>query len=153
MNVFTLTTSRSAVIVSLAALFLGGCGSEGPPRFAVSGQVVYDGKPVTNGNIGFVPTQSSAAKSAGADIVDGRYEIPGYKGLLEGSYKVVIYAERPTGRKLQADEGSTERIDELVQYIPDVYNVSTTLSADVSGDREDLDFMLEKPKPGVRRRR
>ena len=76
-----------------------------------------------------------------------------YEGPQAGSYKVVIYAERPSGRKLQADEGSSEMVDELVQYIPEIYNVKTTLSVDVSGDRADLNFLLEKPKRTTRRGR
>ncbi len=140
-------------IVSMSCLLTSGCGSDGPQKFAISGQVSYDGQPVNNGNIGFVPTEASTDKAVGADVVDGRYEIPRYEGPHQGTYKVVIYAERPSGRKLQADEGSSERIDELVQYIPEIYNSRSTLTVEISGDRDDLNFDLEKPKRSSRRSR
>jgi hypothetical protein len=149
-HIFSRTAS---VVVSLSCLWASGCGPDGPPRFAISGQVFYDGQPVNHGNIGFIAAEAGAGKSVGGDVVAGRYEFPRYEGPQAGSYKVVIYAERPSGRKLQADEGSSEMVDELVQYIPEIYNVKTTLSVDVSGDRDDLNFLLEKPKRTTRRGR
>lgn len=122
-------------------------------RLAVSGKVTYDGQPVTNGSIGLLTSDISSGKSVGADIVDGQYEIPRDEGPLAGSYKVVISAERPSGRELEADEGSTEMIDQLVQYIPEIYNARSTLTVEISGDRDDLNFELEKPKRTRRRRR
>lgn len=142
-----------ALILSLSCVLVSGCGSDGPQRFSVGGQLTYDGQPVTTGTIGFIPLQASAGEAVAREIVDGRYEFPRYEGPQAGSYKVVIYAERPSGRKLQADEGSSEMVDELVQYIPEIYNVKTTLSVDVSGDRDDLNFLLEKPKRTTRRGR
>jgi len=129
-----------------------GCGdTEG--RFSLSGTVTYDGQPINNGNIGFIVAGSSTGKSVGADVIDGHYEIPRHEGPQAGAYKVMIYAERPSGRKIEAEEGSTEMIDQLVQYIPDVYNDRTTLTIELSSDRDDLNFDLEKPKQVKRRRR
>ena len=154
MNDLSRNHSRfSLLIVSTFCLLANGCGSDGPPKFALSGQVTYDGQPVSNGNIGFIASDASTGKSAGCEVVDGRYQIPRYEGLLAGTYKVVIYAERPTGRKLQADEGSSEMVDELEQYIPEIYNARSTLTVEISSDREDLNFDLEKPKQTRRRRR
>lgn len=140
--------------VCFPSLFLVfcGCGPSGPEQFAISGQVTYDGQPVENGDIGFIPADGSAAKTVGADLVNGRYEVSSYDGPQAGTYKVVIFAERPNGRRVQADEGSSEMIEQMEQYIPDVYNSSSTLTAEILSDREDLDFLLEKPKRGNRRR-
>ncbi len=141
------------IVACFFILFTCGCGPSGPEQFAISGQVTYDGQPVDNGDIGFIPGDGSAAKTVGADLVDGRYEVPAYEGPQAGKYKVVIFAERPNGRRVQADEGSDEMIDQMEQYIPDQYNAKSTLSVEISSNREDLDFQLEKPKRGKRNRR
>ena len=141
------------LLASLVLVFsLSGCGEESG-RFAISGNVSYDGQPITKGNIGFISTESDTTKSAGTDIVDGHYEIPRNEGPLKGSFMVVIYAERPSGRKLQADEGSTETVEQIEQYIPGVYNDRSTLTVEITGDRDDLHFDLEKQKQTKRRRR
>lgn len=154
MNHLIPISSQFALLFAILwGCLVSGCRPDGPPHFAVSGQITYDGQLVTNGNIGFIPTNTSTGKSAGCDVVDGRYEIPRYEGLPSGSYKVVIYAERPTGRRLQADEGSSEMVDQLEQYIPEIYNARSRLMVEITEDREVLNFDLEKPKRSTRRRR
>lgn len=137
------------ILLTAAAV---GCGDAGD-FLAISGSITYDGQPVTNGSIGFVQQNVTPAKRIGTTIADGRYEFLGHEGLVAGSYQVMIFSERPSGRKIPADEGSSEMIDQMVQYIPDVYNSRTTLLVEVLQDREDLDFALEKPKSNQRRRR
>lgn len=122
-----------------------GCNSS-DTGFSISGNVSYEGEAVTNGSIGFIPITKSVGHSAGADIIDGKYEIDPSKGPIEGSYKVIIYAEKPSGKKIQADEGSSEMIDEMVQYIPAIYNSRTSLEIKLEGDQPDLDFLLKAPK-------
>ena len=146
-----LSRSAKLLIVMMVGWPCLGCG-DGDGRFALSGTVTYDGQPVNNGNIGLIPTEASTSKSTGADILDGHYEIPRHEGPQEGTYEVVIYAERPSGRKIEADEGSGEMVDQLVQYIPEIYNARSTLTVEISDNREDLDFDLEKPKQTRRRR-
>jgi len=143
-----------ALVVILIGWPLVGCGEvDDEGRFAISGTVTYDGQPVVNGNIGFVSAESGAGKASGTDVVDGHYEISRPDGPREGSYMVIIYADRPTGRSIEADEGSTEVVDEMEQYIPKIYNSHSKLTVEISGDRDDLDFDLKKPKRTRRRRR
>ena len=140
---------KPSLLKLLGTVLLVGC-ADTSGRLAISGNVSYDGQPLPNGTIGFAPQDASTGKAAGAEIIDGRYEISHDDGPLAGTYQVRVYAERPTGRKLQADEGSSETIDQMVQYIPPLYNDRTTLTAELTADREDLDFTLEKPKRGRR---
>lgn len=143
----------ASALTLLCVATLLSCGGGGESGFAVSGNVTFDGQPVTNGTIGFIPANQTGAKfrSVGADIVDGQYTIDAYEGPTQGSYEVMIYAERPSGRRIQADEGSSETVDEMVQYIPEMYNAATTLKVEIDGDRQDLDFALEKPPARGRR--
>lgn len=133
--------------LALSAIYLGGC-DNGPPRFGLSGNVSYDGMPVDAGNIGFVPIDAASAVAAGAEIAKGRYEIPRHEGLVAGTYRVVVYAERPSGEQLPSEEGGPP-LDVLEQYIPSQYNEASTLEVEIDSDQADLNFALDKP---VRRR-
>ena len=141
------------LLASLCCVSCGGCGPSGPEQFALSGEVTYDGQPVPMGSVGFIPEGNPTAKTVGADLKDGRYEISAYDGPVAGKYKVWIEGERPTGRQIKADEGSSETVDEIESYIPAEYNSASTLTVEISEDREDLDFRLEKPAKSSRRRR
>ena len=137
------------IITAVLALAASGCGGE-IEGIAVGGAVTYDGQPVESGEIGFIPDDASAGQGASAVVTGGRYSIPHSAGLLGGDYRVVIYAERSTGRQIAADESGDEKIDQVVQYLPPVYNDQTRLATTIDVDRDDLDFVLERPS---RRRR
>ena len=155
----SLTNREAMVRIGLAASLppfvliaaVSGCG-EVEGRFAVGGSVSYDGKPIPEGTISFVPPDVQTRQAAGTEISNGAYAIAKAEGLEPGDYRVVIYAERPSGRKIEADEGSSEMIDEPEQYIPPMYNALTKLTVEISADRSDLNFDLEAP-PTRRRRR
>lgn len=125
------------------------CGG-GEPRYAVGGQVTYDGQPVERGSIGFAPIDPAVGCPAGGPIANGAYLIRSHEGPCAGEYRVIIYAERSTGRSYPADEGSSETIEQFVQYLPPTYNDQTTLTVRLDADRDDLHFILERPS---RRRR
>lgn len=140
----SLNSNLYAIIIAITLLV--GCTNDTDGRFAISGSVSYDGEPIKAGSIGFVSTDNNVLKSAGADIVDGRYSIPLAEGPTSGSYIVSVEAERPTGRKILADEGSTDTIDEMERYIPEIYNTFSKLNTEITGNQDDLNFDLEKPK-------
>lgn len=143
---------RLVVVVLFLAPWLGCEDQNAIGRHVLSGAVTYDGQPVASGTIEFFPTDRSK-KPAGAEIVDGRYEIERTLGPELGTYQIAILADRPSGRMVPADEGSSEMVNVPEQYIPPIYNLQTTLTVEVTGDQENVDFNLEKPKRTGRRRR
>ena len=58
-----------AGLVAIAA----GCGPSGPERVKVSGTVTFQGSPLKNGTIVFVPAEGTKAPPSGANIENGRY--------------------------------------------------------------------------------
>jgi hypothetical protein len=143
---------RTWICLPLAAIPLTlGCGGNGPARYEVSGQIAYDGQPVDNGDIIFSPVDRATGIAVGSPIIDGRYEIDASSGLIAGKYTVDITAQRPSGKK-NAGEGTTPPTDLMEQYIPDIYNEATTLEVEITEDRDDLDFNLEKVASTPRRR-
>lgn len=121
-----------------------GCGLRGAGGCAVGGRITVNGDPLPEGLIMFVPqTPSPEHRTVSALISNGEFFVSADKSLAPGSYRVVVTAEKKTGRKKPAGEGLSGVVDEYQQYIPERYNARTTLSAEISGDTEDLVFTLK----------
>ena len=70
-----------AVLIVVAS---AGCG--GPATVAVRGQVTFEGQPVEQGDISFIPDPGTDGVSEGAQIRNGQYQLS--KGLIVGNYSV-----------------------------------------------------------------
>lgn len=128
----------TAVALPFAFLTLTGCG--GANSAALHGTVTFDGAPVTNGSIVFLPPSGEGSKAAAA-IEEGKYTIPADAGLLPGNYRVEVTWQKPTGRKIpSADPGMT--MDETKEAIPAKFNVNSTLTADIAAGDVEKDFAL-----------
>ncbi len=139
-----------ATVHSICLLAFCSCNS-GPERYSLSGQVSYDGQPVTDGEIIFSPLDDTTGIAASTIIRHGKYEIVRSAGPTAGKYDVDITGRRPTGRLVRG-EGSSGPIEAMAQYIPSAYNSETTLQVEIDSDRDDLDFHLMKISPSLRRR-
>jgi hypothetical protein len=120
---------REVVLMALACgllVVVGGCGSSGPDRVAVSGSVTYQGKPLPDGTVYFVPTGKAGAAGCVA-IQDGQYSAKKQDSLLAGDYKVQIEAFRERTLPAQAGAGPGMKATKREQYIPAKYNTSSEL--------------------------
>jgi hypothetical protein len=135
-----------SVFCLLIGLSLIGCGSSGPPRAALSGAVAFDGTPVNEGTIAFVPTAETKGTSVGADIKDGKYSIPAATGPMYGKYMVQIRWPKKTGKQIEMGSPAPKgtMIDEVAEAIPTKYNTETTLEKEVKSAKETFDFKLDK---------
>jgi hypothetical protein len=133
----------SLVVCSLAALLATGCsGDDGPKRFPLSGSVSFQGEPVAQGSIRFVP-EDKAQQQEGAVIKDGKYNAM----LTEGKKQVVIEAFRPK----KEDPNIPKRpggvplggAQDTEMYIPEQYNAKTTLSVVAGPDTSKHDFEMQ----------
>jgi hypothetical protein len=104
----------------------------------VSGSVTFNGQPVSEGHIAFVP-ESGTGQGAGSNIVNGEYKLQ----TIAGKYKVEINASKmmplPPGQT--GMDGATE---EVQSYIPARYNTQTELRAEVPAAGK-VDFELKSP--------
>lgn len=146
---------RSRLRVALPVLLIMACGcGSGPKTLRVSGKVTYDGKPLENGSIVFVPVADDKAPGAGGPIMDGVYDIPASSGPLQGvKYRVEISAMRKTGRKLpniMTPDAST--MEEVENYIPGIYNGQSTLETTVMPEnaaKQDFTLVASKKTNGT----
>ena len=118
-----------------------GCGSS-DGRMAVKGNVMLEGVPLETGEIVFLPTGSTQGPVAAGEIKNGEFLIPAAKGPVAGTYRVEITADRKTGKKIQADESSSELVDQYAQYLPARYNDLSELTAEIQPRGEPLQFEL-----------
>jgi len=145
----TLPRLRLAAGVGLSLLlaWAAGCGGPGgPERAVVSGSVTYDGKPVDDGMIRFVPAEGTKAPSSGAVIKGGRYTANSQGGVAVGTYSVEILGNRPDPSASSKAEVPGVQGPATIQYIPEKYNQNSQLKVTIKPKSRSVqqDFQLEK---------
>ena len=141
-----ITTFHGLVLVALAAAvcLLAGCGSDQLKTAVVRGTVTYNGKPVPNGTISFVPV--SGPNATGEIQPDGTYTLTTYRkgdGAVLGQHTVVIVAMEDTSKRLPE-----ERNPLPPPIVPLKYTSLATsdLRADVKDQENTINFTLEDEK-------
>lgn len=82
---------RQCFILPVALMLVAGCGEGGPDRGQVSGVVTWDGKPIADATVSFMPSQGRA--SVGTTDQNGVYKLAyakGQTGALLGDHKILI---------------------------------------------------------------
>lgn len=130
-------------LLSLVALgTLGGCGDP-LNRQEITGAVTLKGKPVEDGVINFAPLDGQATGD-GAQIVNGKYQIPRAKGLSPGKYRVSIYAGIGVSGEGNASPDSPHagmKIPKGGERVPPEYNEKSKLVQEVTrGGPNKFDF-------------
>jgi hypothetical protein len=118
---------------------LTGCGSSGPKRYGVSGSVKYKNEPIKFGTISF---RSEDGTTSGAQIKDGKYDIPASGGLPPGKYRVAINYPDPKAPKPKEDELPGE-VTAAKDLLPDRYHNNTELTAEIKAEHNQVDFDLK----------
>lgn len=121
------------LIPILLVVPFAGCGSDGPVVYSVQGTVKFDGEPIEEGTITFLPADGQG-REYGGPIQNGEYEVQ----VAPGKKDVVIHASKEDKSKKRKDPDGNE-FYERVSYIPEVYNEKTTLTVEISeGGRHDF---------------
>jgi hypothetical protein len=115
---------------------ISGCrGDRGPERVVVAGTVAYNGKPVDEGIIRFMPVSTSLVPAIGARIADGKYRVDGHGGAPVGTHKIQIEAYRLLSGAGAPQVGARGVPHD--QYLPKRYNAQSQLQITIEpGSRE-----------------
>jgi len=136
---------RKPVGVAFAALLcffaLAGCSPRPKPVVEVEGEVTYDGQPVPNGIVSFLPEGRSGRPGGGA-VAKGKYRIYPEAELAPGKYRVEIRWPKPTGEKREVGYGQSP--DVFAEGLPEKYNAQSVLTAEVEAGMNTVNFHLEK---------
>jgi hypothetical protein len=132
-------------LATFALVFSAGCDSGFLPRASVRGAITFDGQPVDNGAIAFLPAGDIKGEHvrSGGQIVDGKYAIDATRGPNPGTYRVEVFWNKKTGRKVPSGDPPNIK-DETKQILPWKYNVRSVLTVEVQPGRNTLDFDLKK---------
>lgn len=122
--------------VCAGCFFLAGCGDD--KTATVSGKVTFDGVPVDNGAISFVPADGKTPSAAIEFKKDGTFSLR----VPVGPKKVEIHGSRVVGKKKLYNTPDSETMDVLEAYIPAKYNVNTELTFEVKPGTNQRDFDL-----------
>lgn len=135
---------------AVLALALGaGCG---PVTAHVTGEVSYEGQPVTHGYIQFLPT-GPEGQAVGGPITDGKYnvaKIPVGPALVKiEATKAVTFARSSEEMKKMAEAAKhrgdrTGLIEKADTIPPDAIGNSVTV--EIKPGKHTLDFRLTKPQ-------
>ena len=148
---YRFVTSRFICSLGLGIVMICGCGgTSGPERASLSGQVTFDGTPVENGSIAFIPDGKTVGPTAGGVIEKGRYTVARESGPVLGTHLVEIRAHRP-GKQIEvAGAGGASggpsgggSVQETEMYIPEQYNKKTTLTVTIKSGSNVHDFALK----------
>jgi hypothetical protein len=130
----------SWLLLGVLCLLPTGCGSSKYPKtVSVSGKVTWQGKPLANGSVAFIPANASGgepSRSAGGEIgPDGVYRLSSFRsrdGVMPGEYRVTVesYISQPT--HAESDKPYVWRIPQRYAK-PAESGLTFTVPADASG--------------------
>ena len=137
------------VLLALMPLVAGGCVKNDVAW--VAGTVVFDGSDVPRGTVRFLPSEGAPGQSAGAEIIDGRYEVTpemaAKRGLRTGRHRILVTANRNTGEMYASPEGEG-MVQKTQMYIPSRYNRETVLQVELEpGTNVHNLTLVADPKP------
>ncbi|MDY3552496.1 hypothetical protein R5W24_001579 [Gemmata sp. JC717] len=130
-----------AVTAFAAAVALVGC-SDGPDLADVSGTVSYDGKPLDDGAITFVPADGKGG-TAGGVIKDGKYTAA---RVPTGHTKVVISGSKVVGKKKVYPTPNSPEMPVTAELLPPKYSdpAKTELTHEVKSGTNEKNWELGK---------
>ena len=123
--------------LAIVTAFLGGCGrSTDQEMVVVGGTVTYQGKPIEDGEIRFVPIGDTKGPISSAAIRNGRYEVTARGGVPVGTHRVEVFAFRVKSGRVAADSrGAAPGEPPKEQYLPTEHNERSELKATIDSGR------------------
>ena len=123
------------IIIGCLAIALGGCNKK-DEQFAIRGRVSYEGEPIADGKILFMPSDESRPQAI-AKIVDGEYATASPGGVFVGEYKVQVFGYRGTGKLQDLGELYGGKQEQQVQYLPAQFNQESELTLNISSEENE----------------
>ena len=130
----------------LAVALLGGCnGKPELQRTLVRGTVSYQGEPVADGFVRFVPIEGTKGPPAATAIKDGKYSVSALGGVPVGTVRVEIRGFRVLPIDPDDPRAKIGLVTESKQqYLPAKYNRPSELKRTIEeGGEQELNFDLQ----------
>ncbi len=139
----------------LALIAACGCGSgtETADQAVIEGSVVWNGEPVSDGVVTFIPSETRPGvsfNSIPAQVTDGKFQVTSKDGALAGPYRVEVRAFRKTGKMTPEPSAAMKKFDPRLkseeikeQIIPPEFNEQSKLTNQLEPGPNQLDFDLK----------
>lgn len=130
-------------IITLTLLGASGCGEGGPPRASVQGTITWEGTPIEDGKISFIP--QNGGPEVTAKIIGGKYELPKIEGPVIGTNLIAILGLRNLGpQEAGPPHPPGTMIETTQQFIPTEYNNSSKLTVEIQDGENTHNLVLPK---------
>jgi len=130
-------------MISFTLLAVVGCSDGGPVRASIQGTITWQGEPIEDGKISFIP--QNGGPEAIAKIVDGKYQLPKSEGPSLGINRIAILGLRNLGpQEAGPPHPPGTLIEATQQFIPSEYNNSSQLTAEIQDGENTHDIALPK---------
>ncbi|MFG0332026.1 MAG: hypothetical protein ACF8TS_01565 [Maioricimonas sp. JB049] len=155
MNSDRFTAARRLVPLVVLA-FVSGCGDASGggalQRAAVSGTVTFNGQPLSEGFVRFVPVDGTPGPKTSVPVSQGRFEVEADRGPVVGMHRIEIQSTDDGGYAMDDEdalrrlrESGVKRIDAI--RIPPAYNArSTLMEAVTAAGKNEFRFELNSPR-------
>lgn len=147
MNKLQLTT-----VLACTLILAGGCSGDRPVTYAVTGTITYQGMPLADAQVGFIPldTEGEPKPARGQTDAQGNYTLTTYlapgdeaKGAKAGRYQVTVEKGLPQNKVITYEEMKTFKPLSPPRYAS---AAQTPLTAEVKAGANRFDFTLEETK-------
>lgn len=126
-------------MISFTAIGCGDANKDLPPTVPVTGKVTYQGQPISNGLVTFIPSNGSKPASGQTDK-NGEFTLSTFgreDGAVFGKHKVTIKAYK------EGQDVSLVPADKLSYAVPKKYVEEATTSLEVEVKKDSNDIVLE----------
>lgn len=127
-------------LMGCVVIALGGGCSQKDAKFEIRGRVSFEGEPISDGKILFMPKDESRPQAI-SKIANGEYVTASPGGVYVGGYNVQVFGYRGTG-KIQDLGEMFGKQEQQEQYVPAKFNRATELTVDITADKTEYDFDL-----------
>jgi hypothetical protein len=131
---------RSALLLAVALAVSAGCDS-GPPTGDVSGTASFEGVPIEQGMINFLPLDGKGT-TAGGEIKDGKYDV---RKVPVGTMRVQVTSSKVVGKKKMYPTANSPEYPLTKDPLPAKYNdpLKSELRLDVQSGRNEKNWDLK----------
>ena len=133
--------SRAGAVFAFVASVALVVGCSGDGNYGdVSGTVSYDGKPLEDGLINFLPADGKGQTASGS-IKDGKYSV---SKVSVGALKVQIRGSKVTGKKKMYDTPDSPEVPIVAELLPAKYHEKSELTFEVKRGANEKNWELAK---------
>ena len=138
MRVFYRLGGLLTLFLLVVVLPVASCGPAGLEKSTVSGRITFQGQPIQDGAIRFVPVKGTKGPATVGTIRGGTYTVTARGGVPVGTLRVEVEAYRPlpgakpyTREQAEGTRGVVEGDYPKTQFLPPKHNTKSTLEVTI----------------------